>query len=94
MRLRLWPRTLAFQLIAVTAAAVVVSNLGVAIYFEQRNLAQFSGFFSDRIMDRTTAVATTLQEVTAQARSIVMRNMGTQNWKFSQIDGPVPRHTA
>jgi signal transduction histidine kinase len=90
--MRLWPKTLAFQLIAVTAAAVVVSNLGVAIYFERANVAQFSNFFSDRIMDRTTAVATTLQEVTAQSRSIVMRNMGTQNWKFSQIDGPVPRH--
>jgi signal transduction histidine kinase len=88
--MRFWPKTLAFQLIAVTAAAVAVSNLGVAIYFERANLAQFNNFFSDRIIDRTTAVATTLQEVPAQSRSVVMRTMGTGNWKFSQIDGPAP----
>lgn len=89
--MRLWPRTLAVQLIAVTAAAVVVSNLGVAVYFERANMAQFNNFFSDRIMDRTTAVATTLQEVQTQSRAIVMRTMGTGTWKFSQITGPVPQ---
>jgi signal transduction histidine kinase len=90
MRLRLWPRTLVVQLICVTAAAVVVSNIGVAIYFERANLAQFNNYLSDRMIDRTTAVATTMREISPQSRAIVMRTMGTGNWKFSQIPGPVP----
>ena len=59
MRFRFWPRTLAFQLIAVTAAAVIVSNLAVGSYFEHVRLTQFDNFLSDRMIDRTTAVATT-----------------------------------
>ncbi len=35
--MKLWPRTLVVQLIAVTAAAVVVSNLAVAWWFERGN---------------------------------------------------------
>ena len=73
MRLRLWPRTLAFQLIAVTAAAVIVSNLAVGVYFEHVRVAQFDNFLSDRMVDRTTAVATTARETSPQARSVVMR---------------------
>ena len=90
MHIRLWPRTLAFQLIAVTAAAVVVSNLAVAFYFERTNLAQFNSFVSDRWVDRTTAVATTVREVPVQTRDAVMRTMSTRDWRFSQINGPVP----
>jgi signal transduction histidine kinase len=90
MRLRLWPRTLVVQLICVTAAAVVASNIGVAIYFERANLAQFNNYLSDRMIDRTTAVATTMREISPQSRAVVMRTMGTGNWKFSQIPGPVP----
>ena len=90
MRFRLWPRTLAFQLIAVTAAAVIVSNLAVGVYFEHARLAQFDNFLSDRMIDRTTAVATTMREISPQARAVVMRTLGTGNFKFSQIAGPVP----
>ena len=79
MHIRLWPRTLAFQLIAVTAAAVVVSNLAVAFYFERTNLAQFNSFVSDRWVDRTTAVATTVREVPVQTRDAVMRTMSTRD---------------
>lgn len=90
MRFRIWPRTLAFQLIAVTAAAVIVSNLAVGIYFEHTRLAQFDNFLSDRMIDRTTAVATTTREIAPQSRAVVMRTMSTGNWRFSQITGPVP----
>lgn len=90
MRIRLWPRTLAFQMIAVTAAAVVVSNLGVAFYFERTNLAQFNSFLNERMIDRTTAVATTMREVPVTSRDAVMRTMSTRDWRFSQINGPVP----
>jgi len=90
MRFRFWPKTLAFQLIAVTAAAVIVSNLAVGIYFEHARLAQFDSFLSDRMIDRTTAVATTMREIPPQSRAVVMRTMGTGNWRFSQLAGPVP----
>ncbi len=90
MRFRLWPRTLAFQLVAVTAAAVIVSNLGVAIYFERFNVQQNQSFLNDRMIDRATAVAVTLREVPPQSREIVMRTMGSWNWKFSQIAGKAP----
>ena len=90
MRFRFWPRTLAFQLIAVTAAAVVVSNLGVAVYFERFNVQQNRSFLSDRVVDRATAVAITLREVPPQSRGIVLRTMSSWYWKFSQIQGKAP----
>ena len=83
--MRLWPKTLAFQLIAVTALAVVLSNMGVAAYFDHFNVAQNESFLNDRMIDRATAVATTLREIPPQSRDIVMRTMGSWNWKFSQL---------
>jgi signal transduction histidine kinase len=83
--MRFWPRTLVFQLIAVTAATVVLSNLGVAIYFEQNNVAQNQNNQTDRMIDRATAVATTLRAIPESSRDIVMRNMGSGIWKFSEI---------
>jgi signal transduction histidine kinase len=88
--MRLWPRsllpkTLAVQLIAVTAVAVMLSNLGVAAYFDHFNVTQNESFLNERMIDRAQAVATTLREVPPQARGIVMRTMGSWNWKFSQM---------
>jgi signal transduction histidine kinase len=88
MRIRLWPRTLAVQLVMVTALAVVLSNVGVAAYFDRFNFAQNQTFLTDRFVDRATAVATTLRAVPPQSRGTVMRTMGSWNWKFSQIQGP------
>ena len=85
MRFRLWPRTLAVQLIGVTAVAVMLSNLGVAAYFDRFNVTQNESFLNERMVDRAQAVATTLREVPPQAREIVMRTMGSWNWKFSQM---------
>ena len=85
MRFRLWPRTLAVQLITVTAVAVMLSNLGVAAYFDRFNVTQNEGFLNERMIDRAQAVATTLREVPPQAREIVMRTMGSWNWKFTQM---------
>ena len=39
-RFRFWPSTLAVQLIAVTAAAVTLSNIAVAFWFEYGNEQQ------------------------------------------------------
>jgi signal transduction histidine kinase len=87
MRIRFWPRTLALQLVMVTALAVVVSNVLVAAYFDRFNVAQNQTFLTDRFVDRAAAVAMTLREVPPQSRDIVMRTMGSWNWKFSQIQG-------
>jgi signal transduction histidine kinase len=83
--MRFWPRTLAFQLVAVTAIAVVLSNLGVAAYFDHFNVTQNESFLNDRMIDRATAVATTLREIPPTSRDIVMRTMGSWNWKFTQV---------
>lgn len=83
--MRFWPRTLAFQLVAVTAIAVVLSNLGVAAYFDHFNVTQNESFLNDRMVDRATAVATTLREVPPTSRDVVMRTMGSWNWKFTQV---------
>src|SRR6476619_81950 len=40
MRFRFWPNTLAVQLIVVTAAAVALSNIAVAFWFEYGNERQ------------------------------------------------------
>jgi len=85
MTFRFWPKTLAFQLVAVTAIAVVLSNLGVAAYFDHFNVTQNESFLNDRMIDRATAVATTLREVPPPSRDIVMRTMGSWNWKFTQV---------
>ena len=39
-KFKFWPRTLVVQLIAVTAAAVVISNIAVAFWFEHGNEQQ------------------------------------------------------
>ena len=59
MRFKFWPRTLAVQLILVTAIAVAVSNMAVALWFEYSNEQQIQTNLTDRVLDRATAVATT-----------------------------------
>jgi len=63
MKLRLWPRTLAVQMIAVTAAAVLISNFAVAFWFEKGNEQQTETALDERVLDRAAAVATTLGAV-------------------------------
>jgi signal transduction histidine kinase len=85
MRVRLWPKTLAVQLIVVVAAAVAISNIGVAFYFYKNSEAQASAFSNERMIDRAVAVAATVREVTPQSRLVVMRLMSRPEWRFRQI---------
>jgi signal transduction histidine kinase len=85
MRVRLWPKTLAVQLIVVVAAAVAISNIGVAFYFYKNSEAQASNFSNERMIDRAVAVAATVREVTPQSRLVVMRFMSRPEWRFRQI---------
>jgi len=88
MRISLWPRTLAWQLIAVTAAAVVVSNVGVALWFERGNQQLSETNFTARMTDRAATVASTLAAVQAPIRAKVMSTMSSFQWRFTEIKGP------
>ncbi len=84
-RLKLWPHTLSVQLIAVTAAAVLVSNVGVALWFAHGNERQSESSVNERVLDRVAAVATTLASVQPEARSIVMKTMSSRIWQFAEV---------
>jgi signal transduction histidine kinase len=88
MRIRLWPRTLVVQLIAVTAAAVVVSNLGVAYWFSMSNEAQNEASLIERVLDRATTVLTTLRAIPPESRPVVMRTLSSRIWQFTEIPRP------
>jgi len=85
-KLKIWPRTLAVQLIAVTAAAVVISNFAVAWWFEQGNERQKETALNERVLDRAAAVAATLIAIPPDARNGVMRSMNSPHlWQFANL---------
>ena len=65
MRLQFWPKTLAVQLIVVTATAVALSNIAVAFWFEYGNEQQTATAANERVLDRAAAIATTLSAIPA-----------------------------
>jgi signal transduction histidine kinase len=87
MRFKLWPRTLRVQLIVVVAAAVAISNIGVAFYFYKNSEAQARNFNIDRLVDRAVAVAATANQVTPESRLVAMRFMSQQYVRFREIKG-------
>jgi signal transduction histidine kinase len=90
---RVWPRTLVVQLIAVTAAAVVVSNLAVAYWFSISNEAQNEVSLIERVLDRATTVLTTLRAIPPDSRPVVMKTLSSRIWQFTAIprpDKPLP----
>jgi signal transduction histidine kinase len=88
MKFRLWPRTLVVQLIAVTAAAVVVSNVSVAVWFEKSNEAQNEASLIERVLDRATTVLTTLRAIPPASRPVVMKTLSSRIWQFTEIPRP------
>ncbi len=88
MKIRLWPRTLVVQLIAVTAAAVMVSNLAVAYWFEKSNEAQNEASLIERVLDRATTVLTTLRAIPPASRPVVMKTLSSRIWQFTEIPRP------
>jgi signal transduction histidine kinase len=88
MTIRLWPRTLVVQLIAVTAAAVMVSNLAVAYWFEKSNEAQNEASLIERVLDRATTVLTTLRAIPPTSRPVVMKTLSSRIWQFTEIPRP------
>jgi len=93
MRLRFWPRTLAVQLIVVTAVAVALSNIAVAFWFEYGNEQQTATAANERVLDRAASMATTMNAFPGPARAIVLNTMSGRLWKFAQMplpDKPLP----
>lgn len=88
MRFRFWPNTLALQLILVTAAAVALSNIAVAFWFEYGNEKQTATANNERVLDRAASVAITLNALTGSSRHVVMDHMSGRLWKF--VLAPVP----
>ncbi|HWC62910.1 MAG TPA: ATP-binding protein [Rhizomicrobium sp.] len=84
----MWPRTLVVQLIAVTAAAVVVSNLAVAYWFETSNEQQNEVQLNERVLDRASTVLTTLRAIPPESRPVVMKTLGGRFWQFTEIPPP------
>ncbi len=88
MRFRFWPNTLAVQLIVVTAAAVALSNIAVAFWFEYGNERQTATANNERVLDRAASVATTLSAIPSLTRDVVIDHMSGRLWKFVVV--PVP----
>lgn len=85
MRFKFWPRTLAVQLIVVTAATVALSNIAVAFWFEYGNEQQTATAANERVLDRAAAMATTMNAFPVAARDTVIDTMSGRLWKFVQI---------
>lgn len=78
-----WPRTLGMQLVAVTAAAVLISNLAVAIWFELGSERLNESALMERLLDRAASTATLLAAIPARARETATRTMSTGVWTFA-----------
>jgi len=76
---------LVVQLIAVTAAALVISNLAVAWWFERGNELQSESSLTERVLDRAAAVATTLAAIPVASRDVVMKTMSSRVWQFTEL---------
>lgn len=87
-RFKFWPSTLAVQLIAVTAAAVTISNIGVAFWFEYGNERQNAQSANERVLDRVAAIAATMYAVPESSRLVVTNTMSSRVWKFAQVPMP------
>jgi signal transduction histidine kinase len=85
--MKLWPRTLGVQLIVVTAAAVVVSNLAVAGWFELGNERLSESELNERILERAASTATLLSAIPFRARANAAAAMSTGFWNFSVHTG-------
>lgn len=85
--MRLWPRTLGVQLIVVTSAAVLVSNLAVAAYFQFGNEQLNEASLNERAIDRAASTSAVLAAVPARSREDAAKAMSTAVWRFELRHG-------
>jgi signal transduction histidine kinase len=83
--MRLWPRTLAVQLILVIAITVVLSNIAVGLWFDEINSRQNQIELVDRMVDRTASAAKLFSAVPPSTRRIAERTLGGGPWIFRVV---------
>jgi signal transduction histidine kinase len=82
MKLGLWPRTLAAQLVIVTAAAVLISNIAVAAWFEMGREQLTENAIMERLIDRAVSAATLLASIPAKQRAPAAHALSSGPWRF------------
>jgi signal transduction histidine kinase len=85
--MRLIPRTLGMQLVGVTAAAVLLSNLAVAAWFELTSARQSEAELMERVVDRAASAAALLAAIPQKSRDAASDTMSTGVWNFDIHDG-------
>ncbi len=88
--MRLWPRTLGMQLIVVTAAAVLISNLAVAGWFQFGSDRMSESDQNERIIDRVASMSTVLAAISAKARQGAAVAMSSGAWRYTLLHGKTP----
>jgi signal transduction histidine kinase len=78
-----WPRTLSAQLVVVTTAAVLLSNIAVGLWFETTQQLLTEASLMDRIADRAASAATLLSGIPAREREEAVRTMSSGPWHFA-----------
>ncbi|MBV9991887.1 MAG: HAMP domain-containing protein [Alphaproteobacteria bacterium] len=81
------PRTLGMQLVAVTAAAVLLSNLAVAAWFGLGTERQNEAALMDRVVDRAASTALLLAAIPEKSRKVAAEKLSTGVWTFSIREG-------
>lgn len=84
--MRFWPRKLVSQLIVVTAAAVIVSNIAVAVWFEVSRERMNESAFTERLLDRAVSAATLLSTLPQDQRATALRSMGSHAWRYRLVE--------
>src|ERR1700722_13932758 len=77
-----WPHTLSAQLVAVTTAAVLVSNLAAGLWFENTQKLLTETSLRDRVADRAASTATLLSGIPAHEREEAVHAMSSGLWYF------------
>lgn len=83
------PRTMAAQLIVVTAAAVLLSNVGIAIWFTVTHESLTESALMERLLDRAASAATLLAGIPHREREAAVRTMSSGPWHFQLQSGNV-----
>jgi signal transduction histidine kinase len=88
----LWPRTLGAQLVVVAAAAVIVSNAAVGVWFATTQERMTQSYLTSRLLDRAVSAATLLSGIAAREREVAVKTMSSGPWHFRLIYGKPTEH--
>ena len=80
--MKLWPRTLGIQLIIVTAVAVFLSNVAVAVWFELGSERLNETALTERLLDKVYSVTMLMSSIPPKAREAATRALSSPYWHF------------